>query len=350
MRWEDEAIQFRMPPVLHPSVQYLFINIPILHAEHLQRTFLDVETEILRTQPRAWVPGNHIFQLRNGIYPREEIFDLNNTWDIMRISETGQHIFSRIQAEIERDRNIKHGIILHEYGIEPLKHIAKNENVCFLTSFERLEGLETAFQEAQVIWIVGMPVVGTRAILNRAQILFGNDEEPLSYKMGPKFYCYKDERVQSVYRKEITHIFSKIIELAQLNRLANKKVMLITGLRIPEITDRPDTILFDWIDYDIAGGLDKLAEVIATHHRFETERDNLTPESSRKEVERLLSCSPRQANRVLQKLRGGPRVTFREQILTLLADGEKKNTGNYGGNSRTSKSNKYKTHAPCKYG
>ena len=326
MRWEDEALQFRVPPMLHPSVQYLFVNIPALCAEHLRRTFLDVETEILRTQPIVWVPGNRVFQIRTGIYPRETILDLRNTWDIMAMSETGQHIFSRIQAEIERDRNIKHGIITHVYGTEQLKHIAKNENVCFLTSFREVEGLETAFQEAQVIWMVGMPEIGARALLNRTQILFGNDEEPLSYEMEPESHCYKDERVQSVYEKEVTRIFTEIIELVQLNRLANKMVMLITGLRIPEITDRPETLLFDWEDFDVAGGLDKLPEVIATRQRFETERDNLTAESSRKEVERVLGCSTRQANRVLLQLRGGKlaRVPFREQILELLADGEKK--------------------------
>ena len=325
MRWEDEALQFRMPPVLHPSVQYLFVNIPAFCAEHLRRTFLDEEIEILRTQPMAWVPGNRVFQIRTGIYPRETILDFSDTWDIMAMSETGQHIFSRIQAEIERDRNIKHGIITHVYGIEQLKHIAKNENVCFLTSFRELEGLETALQEAEVIWMVGMPEMGARAVLNQTQILFGNDEEPLSYEIEPKSNCYKDERVQSVYEKEVTRIFTKIIELAQLNRLAHKKVMLITGLRIPEITDRPETLLFDWEDFDIAGGLDKLADVITTRQRFETERDNLTVESSSKEVKQALGCSQRQANRVLQRLRGGKvRVTFREQILALLADGEKR--------------------------
>ena len=324
MLWEDEALQFRVPPMLHPSVEYLFVNIPVLNAEHLRRTFLDVDTEILRRQPMVWAPGNRVFQIRTGIYPRETILDLSNTWDIMAMSETGQHIFSRIQAEIERDRNIKHGIITHVYGIEQLKHIAKNENVCFLTSFREVEGLETAFQEAQVIWIVGIPQMGARPILNRTRILFGNDAEPLSYKMEPELYRYKDERVQSVYEKEVTHIFTEIIKLAQLNRLANKKIMLITGLRIPEITDRPETLLFDWEDFDVAGELDKLAEVIATRQRFEIERDNLTPESSRKEVERVLGCSTRQANRVLQRMRGGKtRVTFREQILELLADGEK---------------------------
>ena len=326
MRWEDEALQFWVPPVLHPNVKYLLVNAPILYGEHLHRAFLDVETESLRTQPMAWVPGNSVFQIRTSIYPRETILDFSSTWDVIGMSKTGQHIFSRIQAEIERDPNVKHGIITVLYALEQLKSIAKNENVCFLTAFRRLEGLETAFQEAQVIWIVGMPEIGPGTMLEITQTFFGNDEEPLSYEMEPESYRYKDARVQSVHEKVVIRIFTEIMELIQLNRLANKKVMLVTGFRIPEITDRPETLLFDWEDFDVAGGLDKLSEVIATRQRFETERDNLTAESSRREVERVLGCSPRQANRLLQKLRGGniERVTFREQILKLLADGEKK--------------------------
>ena len=324
MRWEDEALQFRVPSMLHPSVKYLLVNTPALYDEHLRRTFLDAETEILRPSPIAWEPGNQVFQIRTGIYPPETILDLNDTWDIMGMSETGQQIFSRIQDEIERYPNIKHGIITDIYVIEQLKPIAKKGNVSFLTGFQEVEGLETAFQEAQVIWIVGMPQMGASAILNRTQILFGNDTEPLSYQMEPETYRYKDARVQSVHEKEVARIFTEIIGLAQLNRLANKTVMLITGLRIPEITDRPETLLFDWQDFDAAGGLDKLAEVIAIRQRFETERDALTAESSTKEVERVLGCSPKQASRVLRRLGKLARVTFREQILAILADGEKK--------------------------
>ena len=326
MRWDGEVLQFWVPPVLHPSIRTLLVTSPALYGEHLRRPFSNEDPEILPTQPIAWGPGNRVFQIRTGIYPRKAILDISNTWDVLGLSETGQHIFWRIQAEIERDPNIKHGIITHLLAIEQLKDIAKKENVCFLTGFRVAEGLETAFQEAEVIWIVGMPEMEPRIVLDRTQILFGNDEEPLSYEMEPESYRYKDERVQSIYEKAVVHIFTEIIELAQLNRLANKKVMLITGLRIPEITDRPETLLFDWADFEVAGGLDKLPEAIATRQRFETERDNLTAESSRKKVEAVLGCSPRQANRLLKKLRGGnlERVTFREQILKLLADGEKK--------------------------
>ena len=324
MRWEDEALQFRVPPVLHPSVRHLLVNGPILYGEYLHRAFLDAETESLRIQPMAWVPGNRVFQIRTSMYPRETILDFSSTWDVIGMSETGQHIFSRIQAEIERDPNIKHGIITVLYALEQLKSIAKNENVCFLTEFRRLEGLETAFQEAQVIWIVGMPEIGPGTMLEFTQTYFGNEEEPLSYEMEPESYRYRDARVQSVHEKVVIRIFTEIMELVQLNRSANKKVMLITGFRIPDITDRPETLLFDWKDFEVAGGLDKLAEVIAIRQRFETDRDNLTAESSRKEVERVLGCSPRQANRMLQRLGKIPRIPFRDQILALLANGEKK--------------------------
>ena len=82
MRWEDEVLQFRVPPVLHPSVRHLLVTIAsFLYGEHLRRAFFDAETEILPTQPIAWVPGNRIFQIRTGIYPRKAILDLSNTWD-----------------------------------------------------------------------------------------------------------------------------------------------------------------------------------------------------------------------------------------------------------------------------
>ncbi len=263
MRWEDEALQFWVPSALHPSVKHLLVKGPILYSEHLHRAFLGEETEILHTQPMAWVPENRVFQIRTSIYPRETLLDFSGTWDVIGMSETGQHIFFRIQSEIERDPNIKHGIITVLYALEQLKSMTKNENICFLREFQRLEGLETACQEAQVLWIVGMPEIGPATMLEVTRTFFGNDEEPLSYEMEPEPYRYKDARVQSVHEKVVTRIFTEIMELVQLNRSANKKVMLITGFRIPEITDRSETLLFDWKDFDVAGGLDKLAEVIA---------------------------------------------------------------------------------------
>ena len=111
-----------------------------------------------------------------------------------------------------------------------------------------------------------------------------------------------------------------------LNRLPNKKVVVLTSVRLPDITDRSETLLFDWEDFEVAGGLDKLPEVIAERQRFETERDNLTLESGREKMEQILGISSSQANRVLMKWRGGKieRVPLQEQIHAMLEDGEKK--------------------------
>ena len=242
------------------------------------------------------------------------------------MSETGQHLFLGILTEIERTPSVKHGIITHRTTLKQLGDVAEKENVCLLTNFRDLNGLEAAFEEAEVLWIVGTPEVGLRAVWQRAQILFGNDEAPLLYERGTASGTYTDKRLQSVYEEEVIYLLTRIIGAAGLDRFANKKVMLISGMELPDITHRPETLLFDWEDFEVAGGLDTLAEVITTRQRFEAERVGLTAETSRSEIERILGCSSRQANRVLNKLRGGniPRIPFREQILAMLADGEKK--------------------------
>ena len=67
----------------------------------------------------------------------------------------------------------------------------------------------------------------------------------LSYEIEPATYRYKDKRVRSVYEITVCRIFREIVEMVHLHCLGNKKIMLITGLRIPEITDRLETLFFD---------------------------------------------------------------------------------------------------------
>ena len=45
-----------------------------------------------------------------------------------------------------------------------------------------MDMLDTVFEAAQVIWIIGTPQRSPTVIWRYAQILFGNDEEPFSYE------------------------------------------------------------------------------------------------------------------------------------------------------------------------
>ena len=283
-----------------------------------------IPKQIVTTPPEIQA-GNQVFQIRTGLYPRGVILDYRDTWQVIGISEIGQRFFTGIRAEIERDPNTKHAVISDWLILQKLQKIVTSDNVYFVSCTGEKTGDNSDIERADVIWIVGMPYSEIGGVWERAQILFGNDDQPLCYDRELNAYHFKDERVQSVYEEAAVRIVTQLFGLAQLNHTTGKKVMLLTGLELPNITDRSETLLFDWEDFEVAGKLDKLPEVIETRQRFETERDNLIAESSRKEVERVLGCSSRQANRFLQKLRGGnlQRVPFREQILSLLADREK---------------------------
>ena len=327
IRWNGEVLRFWVPPVLHRRVKRLLLTSVALSERHLRRAFPDEEITVTRTQPAVWVAGNRVFQIRTGVYPRQRILDYNGNRDIIGMSKTGQRFLAGICAEIERDPSVKHAIITYKSIAVRLEDIAQKENVCFVTDFQSLKGLGTSLREVQVVWIVGTPQWNVNLVWRSAQILFGNDEAPLSYEEEETdTFRYKDERIQGIYEQGVIRILTRAIHRVGLHRWSGKKVVLISSLALPDITDRPETLLFDWEDFEVAGGLDKLPEVIAARQRFETERDNLTAESSREKVEQVLGCSSRQANRVLQKLRGGKalRVPFRQQILSLLADGDKR--------------------------
>ena len=328
MRLNDKFLTFWMPPKLHPNVKRLLLISTFLSDPQLHRAFPGEEMDVIRIEPTAWVSGNKVFQLRTSNNSLRPYLNYNNNSRIGELSKLGERYFLGIHAEINRDPSIKHAIVTNGSIKNKLADLAAMQNVCFVANFKALPKIEKNIETAKVLWIVGTPYWHQHAIWHHAQMLFGNDEKPLNYEADVWNDNYKDERIQEVYDQNVVGILTQIVGWAGLNSSSGKTVMLLNNFKIPNITDRPETSLFDWEDFEIAGGLHKLEETIRTRERFETESENLTAEASREEVERILGCSSRQANRMLQKLRGGniPRVTFREQILFLLSSSREKTT------------------------
>lgn len=315
-----------VPPIIHPNVKRLLLLSSVESKVDFNRTFIDHIIDYTRLPLSPWIEGNIVFQIRNGMHTIRTVLDYDNTYDVYGISKLGQRMILGLCAEIDRDLSVKHVIITYKDVVEHLKEVGERENVCLLTEFKGLRNLDVDIESANVIWIVGTPYTEPTVFWLQAQLLYGNDEEPLCYESDPYFQSYEDPRIQRIYIQNITGLLTRILGLVGLNRLSNKKVVLISSLHIPDITDRPQTMLFDWEDFEIAGSIDKLAETIKIREEYEREKENITAETNRKDIERILGCAPRTANSILQKLRGGniPRITFREQILSHLADGEKK--------------------------
>ena len=326
MIWYDKVLQFWVPPVIHPSIKQLLLTSITVSEQELSKAFPSEEIDFIRINPTPWAAGNRVFQIRSGVYTLKTLFDYDRTWDVIGLSKTGERFLLGIYEEIDRDPSLNHAIVTYLPIVKNFTDLREKENVCLLNEFQDLNNSAAAFQKADVVWILGTPFWEPGATWRRAQILYGNDAQPLSYEADTEFFNYKDERLQRIYTQDIAELTTGILGRAGFNRLTGKKAVLISSLEIPDITDRPETLLFDWEDFEVAGGLEKLPQTIHRRQQFEVQRDQITADTNRHEVQRILGCSERQASRVLNKLRGGNirRETFREQIIKLLADGEKK--------------------------
>ena len=321
----DDILHFWIPPVLHPKVKRLLITTSSLSQRSYQNIFPKEKTEVVKVKAAEWQAGNQVFQIRTGNYPIHSLVDYDENWNKSWLTRTGIRFLLGIQEEIERNPNIKHVIITYSILENWMTEFAKKENVNCITNFKELKGFESGIEEAQVVWLIGTPYWAPGVLWLHSQMLFGNEVKPINYDVDPETYMFKDERVQNVSNQYIINLLSNVVGLARLHNRSDKKIVFITSVELPDITDRPETILFDWEDFEIAGGLDKLPEVVATRKRLEKESETITAKTSRQEVERILGCSTRQANRILQRLRGGAplRVPLRDQIISAISNGVK---------------------------
>ena len=319
------ALRFWIPPVLHPKVERLLIMSSSLSQQYYHNLFPEEKTEVVHVKPATWQTQNQVFQIRTGNYHLQTLVEYDNNWNKSWLSNTGMRFFLGIREEIERNPNIKHAIITYNTLAKWMREFANKENVTCITDFKKIYRFQTELEQAQVVWLIGTPFLSPGFMWLRSQMLFGNEDKPICYEVDPETYVYNDERVQELYNQHIVALLTDIVGRTGLNHFTGKTVVIMTSIELPDITDRSETTLFDWEDFEVAGGLEKLPEVIATRQRFEKERENITAEFSREEVERILGCSTRQANRVLQRLRGGTplRVPLKEQILSAISTGDK---------------------------
>ena len=73
---------------------------------------------------------------------------------------------------------------------------------------------------------------------------------------------YIDSRMQKAWRLLVVESLLQAIGRGRLN-LKQRCVVALTAVRLPNLTDRKDTVLFDIADWEIAGRLDRLPQTVA---------------------------------------------------------------------------------------
>ena len=296
--YQDDELRWVIPPIVHSRSKRVICMSATLQREGFDRAFDSIPAEkraFIETQPTLWVAGATAYQVRSGAYPRTSILDYDDQWNPVGISKTGNRFIGLIESEIERDRQTKHVIItfkrLAEFAGEQLT--AKHPNLTVLT-FSKMEGLDFT-ENGLVFWILGCPEVDIDVLTEHAQIVYGNDTEPLNYERDPDTREYVDKRVQLCWHAEVVGLMQQAIGRARLNRLANTAIVF-SNILIPDFTGR--AIGFVPEDLQVADGLSNLTET--AQHRVEAENENPTG-FQEKRADRQAQRQQNKANKAEQK-------------------------------------------------
>ena len=343
---DDGTLRFWLPPKIHQEIQKLVFISPAFSEDGFKKVFPEETVSVRQVESQETsLSRNKVFQLRSAPHISYAIANYEVKWDVFSLSEIASRFFRSIYQEMKRHPDRNHIVIsststrlmlknvfdkiisYHDLIKDTPAHSEALQSTFEATDlyYDRINVLQSIFKTADVVWIVGTPYWPPKFIWEQAKILFGNQVKPLNYNLTMNPYQFEDERIQELYEQNAIGALTQIVRIAGFNEALGKTLVLNTALPLPAVTDAPETQLFDWEDFEIAGGLDELSNTIRIREEYEAEYVNMDASWNRKRVEYLLGVSKAQANRILMRLRGGKieRTPFHVQIFSLLSDGEK---------------------------
>ena len=305
IEYRDDTLTFMLPPRLHDKVWKAIFMSATLDLDLFKRAFPNADTQ--QTPPTAFAQGAKVYQLRTNRNPRKTVFRFENG-EPVGLSQSGESYWQLMIHEIARTPDTKHAIITYKpvfewKAAEEASDLTELDNIVATAHYGNLVGLDTEFQDADVLWILFAPEIPhgdqipDNEITWRAKMFFGNDGEPLDYEYDTEAGKYRDPRVQKVWENAVIGELIQAIGRARLVRKA-RKVVILTSHRIEGITDRAETRLFDEADWEIAGSLDNLDDAIDKRERAESRIEALTAENTIAEFQEVYGCSYERARQL----------------------------------------------------
>lgn len=311
IQYREGKLTFVIPPRLHESVDKAIFMSATLDLDLFKRVFPEAETE--NVPSTAFAEGSKVYQLRTNRNPRKTVFRFDNG-NAVGLSDSGESYWRQMIDEISRTPDKKHAIISYKKifewkAAEEASDLTELDNIIATAHYGNLVGLDTEFQDADVLWVLFAPEIPhgedipDNEITWRSKMFFGNDSEPLDYEYDRESGKYQDPRVQLVWNNAVIGELIQAIGRARLVRKA-RKVVILTSHRIAGITDRAETRLFDQVDWEVANGLDDLDDAIEKRLDAESEAHELTADNTIDDFKRAFGCSYEYARRLWHKAGG----------------------------------------------
>lgn len=267
IKYENETLTFMLPAMpLKTEKRIGFMGASL--DEVLFKRGLP-QTEFYNQPSVKWHEGAELYQLRTNRNPRSTVLNDDGT-----LTNSGQLYWDMMLTEIDKTPDTKHAIITYQCLLDTEFDVIIRDNVVATAHFGNLKGLDTTFEDAEVLWILFSPELPPTEIEWRASFYYGDDAEPLlrdaEGNLTRDKNGYTDKRVQRVWANGVIQELIQAVGRARLVRYP-KRVVLFCSHHLPNITTRRQTILFDENDWDNADELQNLKAAVQTREQKEGE-------------------------------------------------------------------------------
>ena len=268
---ETNHISWHIHPRLHPKVPcviFMGASLDIELAQSVLRGYKD-DMFVEETPPTKFVPGALFLQLSTAKYPRRSLLERGNEiGSYVGLSRTGQKVVGLILKEMHQTPNKRFGIITFKWIVDTFKDTWCSEytNLVYVEYYGREEGTNP---ELDVLFVLGTPEIPQYDVEITAKMLFGATEKgetPLDTKrinlnVHHDGCPYVDTRMKQAWQLLVVETLIQAIGRGRLN-LKPRSVIALAAIRLLNLTDRDETVLFDIQDWEIAGRLDRLPETV----------------------------------------------------------------------------------------
>ena len=267
-----DHISWHIHPQLYskvPRIIFMGASLDIELAQSVLRGYRD-DMFVEETPPTKFKPDASFLQLATAKYPRSTLLERGNGIDKYRgLSRTGKKVTGLIRKEIRQYPDKKFGIITFKWIVDTFKDAWFGEcpNLVYFENFARAKGTNP---KLDVLFVLGLPEIPQYDVEVRAKMLFGAtelgatplDTTRLEINAQPDGCPYIDSRMQRAWRLLVVESLQQAIGRGRLN-LIQRCVVALTAVRLPNLTDRKETVLFDLVDWEVAGSLDRLPQTVA---------------------------------------------------------------------------------------
>ena len=325
MYFDGACVRFWLPPLMHPRAKKFVVLSPSIDADILRRAFPDKKVEVYDYGTQVALAGHRVYQLRSEVHSPHSLLNYDLDWDALSLSAVGIRYATGIHHTVRQTPETQHTIVSTDDMDTALSETLLENNARYMRfhagTYHYKDKAPGLLEDTDVVWVLGTPYCQPITLWRCAQILYGDLPAPLDYTVSMHPYRFKDPRIQRLSEEYSRQVLVSMLAHTIPPETTGKTLVIQTALWLTDITDAPETRLFDWEDFEVAGGLQGLDTAIEKREAYEAEAAKINKTWMPYQVMPVLGIDYKTAAQLLIEVHGrGKFVRTAEEVVKVFKE------------------------------